>query len=230
MLYGCVPPGSTQNVQSSVVVSVEREATRAFNPSGRQVEVLEQFTTVRAAFGGIGRVNKHHLTTSIYRFVRQQLFEDAPSRVQNALAQVVVTHHVANFQIFTGDQIVVLYQRIAEFMREVSALDLHQRLRPVLTAFFLAGKRALQSPQFLLSVPVELRVFDFLTVAGGDERGDPHIHAHPASRFGQRRFVRHVADKTGVPPSGFVYNANRLDLALNRSVPANRNPAYVSPP
>src|SRR5690606_37229297 len=107
----------------------------------------------------------------------------------------------------------------------VLALHLHQRLRSILAALLLPSKRTLQPPQFLLSVPVELRVFDFLAIRSGDERGYSHIHAHPAPRFGQRRFVRHVTDKTGIPSSGFVYNAYRLNRTFDGSVPAHTDAA-----
>src|SRR5687768_16961871 len=109
--------------------------------------------------GCIGWIDKHHFTTSIYRFVREQLFEDAPTRIQNALAEVMVSYHVADTQIFTGDKIVVLYQRVTEFVREVPPLtrdvfllplDSQQCLCMVLATLLFTCQRTLCQPQLLL--------------------------------------------------------------------------------
>jgi hypothetical protein len=216
------------------VVSIERAATGAFNPAGRQVEVLEQFTAVRACPGRIGGINKDNLTPGASSLVREILFEDGPPTVQDALAKMLVAYQVADFQIFTGNQLVVLYQVGTPFTQIVLLLvsnllmlTLHfqARLATVLAALFLTGKGGLHNTQFGLRFPVEIWVFNLPAVAGRDEGCYPYIHTNRLSCCRQRRFVGSFTDKTGIPLPRLMDNANGLDVAFYRSVPAHRHTA-----
>src|SRR5690606_20796525 len=82
--HGCVPPGSTQDVDCGIVVPVERQATGAYDPTGRKVEVLEHRTTLRATARRVGRVYEGHLTTSAFSLVREVVSERRPAAIQNA--------------------------------------------------------------------------------------------------------------------------------------------------
>src|SRR5690606_16200370 len=98
------------NIDGCIVVSVQRQATRTSDPSGRQVEILKHCTTLRTTFGAIGRVNRYHLTSGACSLVHEELAEDTPAAVQNAFAQVLIPNHVFDAQGFKRDPVVLLYQ------------------------------------------------------------------------------------------------------------------------
>jgi hypothetical protein len=193
---------------------------------------LEQFATGRAALGGIGRVYKHHLATSVYRFVRQQLLEDTPSRIQNTFAQVAVSYQVANFQIFASDTVIGLYQCMAQLVSKIGALildmlmlalDTQQRLATALVALLLSRQRTLQQAQLLSAFAIELRMIDLFAIRSGDEGCYADINPNRLSSFRQRRLVSYFTGKTGQPLSRFVDDANGLNVAFKRTMPAHRN-------
>lgn len=120
--HGCVPPGTSQNINRRVVVSVHAETAVALNPSGGQVEVLRNRTATRTAFRRIRGVYEGSHTSGTCSLVREVLPKHRPTAVENAFAEVLVSRHVANAQIFQRDTVILLHEISAEFMREVAAL------------------------------------------------------------------------------------------------------------
>src|SRR5690606_11641114 len=123
-------------------------------------------------------IDEGNFTPGACSLVREELPKHRPTAVQNTLAEVVVTYHVRDAQIFQRDTVVLLHEFGRQLVREVAALvgnvfmptlHLSLRLPTVLAAAFSAGKPTLSASQFGLRFPVELRVFNSIAVAGGDE-------------------------------------------------------------
>ena len=72
--------------------------------------------------GCVGRVDFDDHTTSFRRFVVQSLFEVAPARVHDALAQMWIANHVRDLQIFNGDEIIGLHKLVRQLVDDVLAL------------------------------------------------------------------------------------------------------------
>ncbi len=214
------------------MVSVERQAAVASDPTGRKVEVLEHYTARATAFGRVGGVYKGHLTTSVFSFVREILPKRIPSAVQDAFAQVVVANHIANAQIFQRDLVETAHQVGAELVQKVFALvgdvfllTLHrtQRFATVVAAPLCTGELALQDTETFLSHAVVGGMHDLITITGGEQ--STYAHVYPYSSLGYRHRFRlfHLARKAGVPLTCFVNDPHRLHSAFDGTMPANAN-------
>ena len=228
--HGCVPPGSTQDVQRRVVVPVERQATGACDPTGRKVEVLEHHTALRATTRRVGRVYEGHLTTGAFSLVREVLPECSPAAIEDALAQVVIADHITNAQVFQRNPVVLahqlgtqLVQEVGTLRRDVRLLALHgpQRLLAVARAALSSCQLALQDPQPALPGAIEGRMRDLRPVAGRDERRNAHVNPDRPARLRQRLRFRHLAGEAGVPLPRLVLDADRLDRAVQWAMPAH---------
>src|SRR5215207_3067400 len=100
------------------------------------------------------------------------------------------------------------------------ALHAQQRLAAVLAATLGSCQFALTAAQFLLRCAVVVGVIHFETVAGGEQRGNTHIHTDNPPCLGQRRGILDFAGKAGVPAPCLVNDAHRLDRAFQRTMPA----------
>ena len=107
-------------------------------------------TTPAAILRRIGGVDKDDLTTGTCSLVQEIVLEESPTTIQNAFAQVVVTHHIADCQIFQRHPVAILHQRRTQFVQiiaalvgDVQVLALHrfQCLVTLLATFLLARQR-----------------------------------------------------------------------------------------
>src|SRR5712691_2040008 len=141
-------------------------------------------TAVRARFGSIGRVYQHDLSSSVCSFGDKSLTQVAPARVQNALAEVVVTDQVVDTQVFQSDQVVGLCVAIGHFVEQVlalildmfvQALDTSQRFTAILASLLCALQGTLSEAQLALSRSVVFGRFDSLASAVSEQVLDIEI-------------------------------------------------------
>src|SRR5437867_9025672 len=65
----------------------------------RQSQVIAPMTASVAILRCVPWVYFHILSTSLFRFVRQTVKEDAPSSVRDTFSQTMVPHHIEDHQI-----------------------------------------------------------------------------------------------------------------------------------
>ena len=212
------------------MVPVERQATGAGDPTGRKVEVLEHSATLRTTSGRIGGVYEGDLTTGAFSLVREVLPKRSPAAVQDALAQMMIAHHAAYAQVFQRDAVVLAHQAGAQLVQEVVTLignvrlltmDGAQGLLPVGAAALSPRQLTLQDAQPPLPGAVEGRMCNLRALTSRQQRREAHVKPDCFPGLGQRFWFRHFAGKAGVPPPGLVLDANGLDHALQRSMPAD---------
>src|SRR5690606_35563236 len=178
----------------------------------------------------IGGVYEGNFTPGACSLVREELPKHRPAAVENTLAEVVVTYHVRDAQIFQRDTVVAAHQFGRQLMREVAALvgnvfmpalDCQQLLTSVLAALFGAGKLALSAPEFGLCFAVELRVFNSIAVAGGDEGANAYVDTDNAPRCGKRCCGSDFANDSDIPLTRLQDDAQCFGRAFHVPVPAH---------
>jgi hypothetical protein len=85
--------------------------------------LLNHLPATRTALAGVARVNRYHLTASLFRFARQGQYKLTPRRVSNRLRKTVVFEHVRDAQVFDGDHPEAVNQLAGRLVREVAATE-----------------------------------------------------------------------------------------------------------
>ena len=105
------------------------------------------------------RRDSHHHVTGSLSLIRENVEERAPTRVVNALREMVVTHHPADVQVFNADTTIPLGIRLGDLEVEVAPLatDLEMlagnsaaRFAAAMAAWLAAAHRTLPMRQPLL--------------------------------------------------------------------------------
>ena len=167
----------------------------------------------------------HHLATSFFRFVRQEIEEHAPGGVGDAPRQVAVLNHISYFEIFYEDRIVSFYipvrclvEKVLPLVRDFlvgdgdEVLRFHTVLRPLL----LPGEGPLAPPQEFLRLEEELRVLHGASVGIDAEGFDPHVDTDFFSRGRESPLRYAVAGEGGEPlPRRGAADGYRFYLSLD---------------
>src|SRR5579859_286688 len=188
----------------------------------RQV-FLDQNTTATAHLRGVGSLHKHEERTSIYRFVRQQCLEGSQSRIVRGQRQVGIVSHEGQFEVFQGNQAVMLDQPGGEFVPEISAnasnmfvqtgYDLALVLAP--EAALLGTRQATLRPaQFGQRLPQPTRVVNEGAIREGQQAQQAHVDTHVglAVEQGERQLaLRQFQHEVDVPSAGLALENDVLD-------------------
>src|SRR5215510_9980714 len=101
----------------------------------------------RAILRRVRWIHFDHLSSSLFRFEDQDHYELRPSRVTDALRQMMVPHHSLDVQIFYFDALVLRYQLSCFFEMEISPLSFHLQMLLRQPAYgFLSPFAPLDSP------------------------------------------------------------------------------------
>src|SRR5262245_25722784 len=79
-------------------------------------------TTFRAILRRVGRIHLDHYTTSIFRFARKDQYEFIPSRVTDALGEMMILHHPFDVQIFDGHRVEFAHDFERRLLMKIGAL------------------------------------------------------------------------------------------------------------
>jgi len=203
-------------------------------PTHGEIEILEQLTAGRASFGGIGRVDKHELASSVCSFGDKSVAQVAPALIQDAFTKVSVAYHVGDLQIFEGDHIVGLRVGMCYFVEQVLALVLdmllqtlqtHQRLATVFAASVFALHRALSNPQLGLRLAVVLGRLNPFSLTIGEQVFNVQIDPDLMPGWFESDRIGQFAAKANIPLARYPSNTCCLDLAFKRAMPENTHPA-----
>src|SRR5690606_2861915 len=194
--------------------------------------MFKDSAAARTRFRRIGGVYEGNFTPGACSLVREELPKHRPAAVEDTLAEVGVAYHVAHAQIFQRDTVVLLHEFGRQLVREVAALvgdvfvpalDCQQLLTSILAALFGAGKPTLSAPEFGLCFAVELRVFNSIAVAGGDEGANAYVDTDNAPRCGKRCCGSDFANDSDIPLTRLVDDAQCFGRAFHVPVPAHRD-------
>jgi hypothetical protein len=139
-------------------------------------------------------------------------------------------HHTGDGEVFERDHVVAFDQGVGQLVEGifaligealVLALQQHNRLLTVLAALLAARNPPLGHPQPLLGLPIPAWVFSLLTLTRGVQVLQAHVDTDRTPRLGQWLRLGHLARETRVPLARLLADANGLNRALQRSVPAH---------
>ncbi len=194
-------------------------------------------TAVRAKLRSAFGVNFDYLPSSFYRFGDKHLKEHTPSTIRYGFAQMSVSYHVFDFQIFNADYGVQAYVQICHFMEKVFTLignllmclyNKYTRLLSTVRAFLFTGKASASTPKYLLTVPVVFRVRNGVTFTIDKETLDSYVNANLFRCFGIL-LDRHVITGKGDKPAGrFTTHGDSLDFTFDWAGQEQLKSAYVS--
>src|SRR5262245_5660777 len=90
----------------------------------RGERLAHPMAALRAILRRVGRIHLDYLTASFFRFARQDRDELTPSRVADALGEMMIPDHHSHVQIFNGDCVKLLDEIERLLVMEVCALAL----------------------------------------------------------------------------------------------------------
>lgn len=189
--------------------------------------LLDNCSTLVTFLTGVSGVHSDNVMTSSRSLVLKDREECAPTRVQNALRQMMVLHHITDGQVFDGNEVIllsVLFGRL-EMMIPALAIDLEMGLCHVsggfpssLTAFCTPAHLALFPSERTLRGAIEAWVFHRVALTIGQKAFESNINADgrmlTLSWLMFRSRIR-FADNQDVPmPIGTQNEMHRLGGAL----------------
>src|SRR5262249_13428640 len=149
--------------------------------------LLHVLPTPAAFLRGEARRDSDHLMTSSSSLIFKDTEKRAPTRVVNALGQMMVLHHPSYVQVFDTDATVLLRivlsdvnVMIAALARDLEMLarDFPRSLVATVAALLATAQRALRMGEALLSSAVVARVLDHATLGVGQEHLQAHIQTN----------------------------------------------------
>ena len=155
---------------------------------------LHDLPTFATLLGGEARIHSYHLMTSSYSLVTEDGEKCAPTGVHDALCEMVILCHVRNLKVFNCNQLIPFGVRLRCLEMVIAALtiDLHMRLRHILSSFasamralLAAAHRTLLASQCFLRRAIEARVFDGMALTISQERLQSYINADSRMRTGR---------------------------------------------
>src|ERR1043166_5568282 len=144
-------------------------------------------TAATARLRGVGRIDRDYQTTSIYRFVVQQLSEQAQTRVMCRQGQVFILEHKLEREIFECNQAIRVDQPGGELVPKILALignmfvqlgDYQGRLFTTLTTFLATAQALLGLFEVVKGLPEPTRVINLGPIRQRQQAQQPHIAAH----------------------------------------------------
>jgi hypothetical protein len=215
-----------------VVVAVERHPAAACDPPVGQGEPFKCRSTAGTDLGRSPWVYQDDHPTGACSLGVQPLHEVAPSGVQNALGEGAM-HHARDGEVFQRDPIIPVHQIVRQLVQVVFALipnplvlplQHHDRLASVLPTLRSSRNPTLADAQLPLGVAIEPGMGDLFPITGGNQACQAHINPYVfVGRRQRRRRIDHTR-KAGEPLSGLLADAEGLDLAFQRTMPAHRDP------
>jgi len=114
--------------------------------------LLDDAATSRANLRRIAGVNLNNLTASLCRFALQDVDEETPTRIADALGKVVVPEHSFYIKGFDGNESVTIDQGTRYFVSHIPALvgNMHMRLRKLAHGLLAAMASLLASGDYSL--------------------------------------------------------------------------------
>src|SRR5262249_40955851 len=151
----------------------------------RGERLAHSVTALRAILRRVGWIHLDDHTAGAFSLARQDQEELAPSRVTDALGEMMILHHPFNVQIFDGHRVKLSHDLKRRLVMEIRASALNL-LMPLLKQFdrfssslrplFTSGDFALSGLQFPFGFAQEFRVLDHLACRERGEVLDPDIN------------------------------------------------------
>jgi putative transposase len=184
-------------------------------------------TTSRAILRRVARIHLDHYTASFFRFARKYQDELIPSRVTDALGEMMILHHPFDVQIFHGDRVELAYDLERRLVMKIGALasdllmlpgqKLNRLASPIAPLVRTARDSALRSLQFAFRLSEKFRVLDCFSCRESGEILNPDINPNRLAGFRKVAALILFNCEDHIPTVGFTFNHAGFDRSLNRT-------------
>lgn len=209
------------------MISVKNEAAIKTRMNANRQYLRDFFSALRTQLRCSVGTYFDQLSTSFFRFVREQGKECTPGTIGNTPCEVSVSDHALNVQIFNVNRFVMLDVVIRQFVKEVftlirypfvSASDFNAGFVPSIGALNPSSERPLLSTKIRERGLEKHRVGCNKPVRINSERLDTDIYPYGLMRFGRRSFGNEVAGKGNKPfARRSTTEGDGFDLSLSRA-------------
>jgi hypothetical protein len=203
------------------MISIKNHTTTRANVGADTQTLFDERATLRACL--TGELGSHGndgnvMHGSIGVHPGQEL---CPPCIMNAFRQVMVTYHVADLQVFIGNQIVRCDKRACRFAGKVFTLPLDFQIPfgealagflAVLAPLLLPGKMSMQTLQSLLCLAVVTWVFYRIAMGVGIEGGPSNVYTYHASSRDMFDLALCLDTELSIVPIGSTHKTHPLDL------------------
>lgn len=186
---------------------------------------------------GILRWNFHNLTTSFFRFVRQESEKHSPSRIRYAFRKRSAFYHAFDIQVFHIDRLILfdvvvrrLMQKIFPLIENLLMYRGYQNAGLVSSpgTFFLTGETALSPSQKFFRVPEVFRGLHLIAIRINTEGLEANIDADFGNRIRKYSFRDVIAREGHKPFAGRTSaDGHRFDFSLDRAGQKQFEPADI---
>ena len=182
----------------------------------------------RARLAGVGGIDFRQLTPLPGEFVPQELGQEAPALVEDALGEPSVgLHHIADLELLDHDGAVALGVVVAELMAEVLSLSPHTsvkvsnanlRFLSVLRSFLSSRNTLLSASKTLEGFAIEAGRLDQLPVRIRDHVRDASVDGHDRFSLRLRGFDFDQTDDRDKPLIPVPLESTGLGRTFERTV------------
>jgi hypothetical protein len=228
--------GSGQSAPTDVSCSVQ--ITMANKTTNGTVEHplteghIHDVSAVATGSACVSWIHSDDFSTAIYGFVGEHRGESCPRSIVNVFTETMVSYHAFDVQGFNPDSLVLLSERVGEFMEEVAPLvvyplvhpsNFEASLLPVVATFHLPTEAALQTSQPMFAFEKVSGVVDDCAIADGCVVLQPNVNANAFSLMLDLRSLNltteHSEPLTGVIP----LDSQSLDRSLRSTMQHDGN-------
>lgn len=187
--------------------------------------VIERFRNGESAFRAINGctlgVDRHNCTTSLFRFVGQELQEYSPGSIADALGEAMVSYHAPDVQIFIGNKIVFVGYFMSKFVQEINSLIANMSmcldyqkpgLAAALRAFNFRDEPSLPISEDIFTLSEIAGIFDGSAIREDSKGFQTDINTHCCLYRLLRGSVSNIATKAGVPFISFPLDVESFNL------------------
>jgi len=180
-------------------------------------------STSTAHLACASRINFHHCDTGAFSLVSQDRQETAPGSIRDCSTEPAVPEHPCDVQVFHCDQSMATDQIQCGFMMVISTFvcdfsikgaNDFDRLAPIRPAFLLTADSSLsptQGREFFLEIA---RIFNDITIRGGEEVLDPDINTHGREFVGFNGYIAEITGEDDIPSVVLALERCGLNSAL----------------
>ena len=186
--------------------------------------------TLTAILRGVGRFHQRDFLASVFSFAQKASTKVSPARIQNAFGEST-SYHSPNGEVFQGDATKTNNQTMSQFVEVVLSLIADTFLKfgqsengfsSVGTALLPAMYFSVQSPKFLLGLPVPARILNLFARRKSDEAVQPNVQTDFVGVIRQG-LGGDLAGKNGIPLPSPALDGDALDSSFQWTMPTNGN-------
>lgn len=194
-------------------------------------------TTTRTYLASSIRSYFNYFSTSVFSFVGKKIKEYTPTAIANGFAQMSVSYHVFNLQVFNIDHLKFYDILISNFVQKIFSLIGYLFMRfsnqdscfvPAARTFLSSRKFSISAPKLFFRIDQVFRISYLAPFTIDTKRLYANIDTHSPAGL-RKLFNRNIITGKGDKPfaSRHTPNSDSFDIAFNRPGKEKFEPAHI---